>query len=63
LLPATFSDSRSCPMPLSRRSILGSAAAMIAAPAVAQECRLGSPEHHKGPNVFLDYDQLELDAA
>ena len=53
----------SCPMPLSRRSILGSAAAMIAAPAVAQECRLGPPEHHKGPNVFLDYDQLELDAA
>jgi hypothetical protein len=38
-------------------------AAMIAAPAVAQECRLGPPEHHKGPNVFLDYDQLELDAA
>jgi arylformamidase len=53
----------SCSMPLSRRSILGSAAAMIAAPAVAQECRLGPPEHHKGPNVFLDYDQLELDAA
>jgi arylformamidase len=49
--------------PLSRRSILGSAAAIIAAPAAAQECRLGPPEHHKGPNVFLDYDQLELDAA
>ena len=48
---------------LSRRSILGSAAVMIAAPAVAQECRLGPPEHHKGPNVFLEYDQLELDAA
>jgi len=43
--------------------MLGSAAAMIAAPAIAQECRLGPPEHHKGPNVFLDYDQLELDAA
>jgi arylformamidase len=49
--------------PLSRRSILGSAAAIIAAPAVAQECRLGPPMHHKGPNVFLDYDQIELDAA
>jgi arylformamidase len=51
------------PTPLSRRSILGSAAAMIAAPAVAQDCRLGPPPHHKGPKVFLDYDQLELDAA
>jgi len=48
---------------LSRRSILGPAAAMVAAPAVALECRLGPPEHHKGPAVFLDYDQLELDAA
>ena len=51
------------PMPLTRRAILGSAAAMIAAPAVAQECRLGPPEHYKGPTVFMDYDQLELDAA
>ena len=48
---------------LSRRSMLGSATALIAAPAAAQECRLGPPEHHRGPNVFLDYDQLELDAA
>jgi len=53
----------SCPISLSRRSILGSAAAMMAAPAVAQECRLGPPEHYKGPTVFMDYDQLELDAA
>jgi arylformamidase len=53
----------SYPMPLSRRSILGSAAATIAAPALAQECRLGPPEHHKGPTVFMNYDQLELDAA
>jgi arylformamidase len=50
-------------MPVSRRSMLGSAAAMITAPALAQECRLGPPEHHKGPTVFMDYDQLELDAA
>jgi arylformamidase len=49
---------------ISRRSILGAAAAtMIAPPALAQECRLGPPEHHKGPPVFMDYDQLELDAA
>jgi arylformamidase len=49
---------------LSRRSILGSAAeAMITSPALAQECRLGPPEHHKGATVYMDYDQLELDAA
>ena len=53
----------SCPMPMSRRSILGSAAAMITAPALAQECGLGPPPHHKGPTVFMDYDQLELDAV
>jgi arylformamidase len=51
------------PKALSRRSILGSAAAMISAPGLAQECRLGPPPHHKGPAVFMDYDQLELDAA
>lgn len=49
--------------PITRRAILGSTAAMIASPAVAKQCRLGPPEHHKGPNVFLNYDQLELDAA
>ncbi len=53
----------SCSMPVSRRSALGSAAAMMAAPAIAQECRLGPPPHHKGPAVFMDYDQIELDAA
>jgi len=46
-----------------RRSILGSATAVIAAPALAQECRLGPPPHHKGPTVFMGYDQLELDAS
>jgi arylformamidase len=30
---------------------------------MAQECRLGPPPHHKGPAVFMDYDQIELDAA
>jgi arylformamidase len=52
-----------CPMQVSRRSVLGSTAAMMAAPAIAQECRLGPPPHHKGPAVFMDYDQIELDAA
>jgi arylformamidase len=50
--------------PLSRRSVLGSAAATVmTAPVLAQECRLGPPVHHKGPTVFMEYDQFELDAA
>ena len=52
-----------CPKPISRRAVLGSTAAMMTAPALAQECRLGPPPHHKGPAVFMDYDQIELDAA
>ena len=42
------------------------AAALAAAPVRAQEttaCRVGPPPHPKGPLVFLDYDQIELDAA
>ena len=39
------------------------AASIAAMPAIAQECRLGPPPHHKGPPVFMDYDQVELDAA
>jgi arylformamidase len=31
-------------------------------PALAQQ-RIGPPPHEKGPKVFLDYDQVELDAA
>ena len=53
----------SCSIPVSRRSVLGTTAAMIAGPAMAQECKLGPPQHHKGPAVFMDYDQVELDAA
>src|ERR1700680_2052105 len=53
---------------LSRRSMLGAAAALAgAAPALAAEntnsCRFGPPPHIKGPLVFMDYDQIELDAA
>ncbi len=48
---------------ISRRSMLATTAAVVATPAVAQECRLGPPPHHQGPAVFLDYDQLELDAS
>jgi arylformamidase len=48
----------------SRRMVLGAAGAFTAVPALAQEAyRLGPPSHEKGPRVFMDYDQLELDAA
>jgi arylformamidase len=43
--------------------VLGSAATMAVAPALAEECRIGPPPHEKGPLVFMDYDQVELDAA
>jgi arylformamidase len=46
---------------LSRRVVLGAAAAALAAPALAQAP--AAPARVKGPRVFLDYDQAELDAA
>ncbi|MGE0118991.1 MAG: alpha/beta hydrolase [Dongiaceae bacterium] len=49
-------------MHITRRVVLA-AAAMAATPALAQQCQIGPPKHAKGPLVFLDYDQLELDAA
>src|SRR5262245_18155457 len=48
---------------LSRRAILAGAATLAATPALAQECRVGPAPHEKGPRVFLDYDQIEIDAA
>src|SRR5262249_24880660 len=48
---------------ISRRTILGTAAAMAATPALAEGCQVGPPQHHKGPLVFMNYDQLELDAS
>src|SRR5207342_2737419 len=48
---------------ISRRTVLGTAATMFATPAVAEGCQVGPPQHHKGPLVFMDYDQLELDAS
>jgi arylformamidase len=46
-----------------RRAVLASAAgALAAAPALAQQPP-APPAHAKGPRVFLDYDQAELDAA
>jgi arylformamidase len=48
---------------VSRRVALGGFGAMIAAPAIAEECRIGPPQHAKGSLVWMDMDQVELDAA
>jgi arylformamidase len=51
---------------ITRRLALGVAASMVAAPALAEQittCWVGPKEHVKGPKVFMDYDQVELDAA
>ncbi len=53
-------------MQLSRATALATAAvlALGARPAAAADaCRVGPPEHPQGPSVFLNYDQIELDAA
>jgi arylformamidase len=44
-------------------SATGAAAAMVATPAFAAACRYGPPPHQKGPLVWMDMDQVELDAA
>jgi arylformamidase len=51
---------------VTRRTALSAAASLMVAPVAAAEaanCRVGPPPHAKGPLVFLDYDQVELDAA
>jgi arylformamidase len=48
---------------ISRRTMLATTVAMAATPALAEGCQVGPPQHHKGPLVFMDYDQLELDAS
>ena len=48
---------------ITRRMVLGGAATMAVTPVLAEECRIGPPPHDKGPLVFMDYDQVELDAA
>jgi arylformamidase len=47
----------------SRRAALGGIGAMAAMPALAEECRIGPAPHDKGPLVWMDLDQVELDAA
>jgi arylformamidase len=41
---------------LTRRTVLGVAAAVAAAPAFAEECRIGPTAHAQGPRVWLDLD-------
>jgi arylformamidase len=48
---------------VTRRVALGAAAAMAATPALSENCRIGPPVHAQGPRVWLDMDQMELDAA
>jgi arylformamidase len=48
---------------ISRRAALGVVGAFVAGPALADECRIGPPPHAKGPVVWMDLDQVELDAA
>jgi arylformamidase len=51
---------------LTRRGALAGAVAVSAVvPAIAAEsaCRIGPPTHVKGPLVFMNYDQVELNAA
>lgn len=51
------------PALLTRRAVLGAAAALAASPAFAQAPAAPAAPRVKGPRVFLDYDQAELDAA
>ena len=48
---------------ITRRMLLSAAGVAAAAPALAEECRIGPSPHEKGPLVWMDYDQMELDAA
>jgi arylformamidase len=48
---------------MTRRALLGTAAALAASPAFADDCHIGPPAHEKGPLVWMDMDQVELDAA
>jgi arylformamidase len=48
---------------VSRRALLGTAAALAATPALAEGCLVGPPPHERGAKVWMDMDQVELDAA
>jgi arylformamidase len=48
---------------VTRRTMLGTTAVIAATPALADVCPIGPPAHDKGPRVWMDMDQVELDAA
>jgi arylformamidase len=65
-------DGQSRRGPVTRRNVLATAAAATAVAATAsapslgadaKTCLIGPPPHAKGPLVFMNYDQVELDAA
>ena len=58
-----FHDFRRKTGVITRRSLLGTAPAIAATPALAEECRIGPPPHEKGAKVWMDLDQVELNAA
>jgi arylformamidase len=48
---------------MSRRTVISAVAAVAATPALAEECHIGPPAHAQGPSVWMNMDQVELDAA
>ena len=48
---------------ISRRTMLTATVAVAATPALADACHVGPPPHEKGPLVWRDMDQVELDAS
>jgi arylformamidase len=63
---ALLASARPAAAVFTRRSIFGATGAIAAAaamPALADDCRIGPPAHEKGPRVWMDMDQVELDAA
>jgi arylformamidase len=48
---------------VSRRAVIGTAMTVAASSALAEECHIGPPPHQKGPLVWMDMDQTELNAA
>ena len=61
--PGSGSSQRQTGSSITRRGVLGAAAVLAATPALAEECHIGPPAHAEGPRVWLDLDQVELDAA
>jgi arylformamidase len=58
-----FNSSVQSSVQVSRRAMLGTAAALAVTPALAEGCLIGPAPHEKGPKVWMDLDQVELDAA